>query len=70
LLTADSSIRWLEFTLRYVVDFKKRHITKDHLFTLILKEMDQINGRINLASMTVHLVETPVFDVRIKGEKQ
>lgn len=70
MLTADSSIRWLEFTLRYAVEFKKRRITKDHLFTLILEEMDQTNGRVSLASMTVHLVETPIFDVRIKGEKQ
>lgn len=68
-VTLIANDNWLEFTLRYVVDFKKRRITKDHLFTRILDEMDQTEGKVSMASMTVHLVETPVFDVRIKGEK-
>lgn len=68
-VTLIANDNWLEFTLRYVVNFKKRRITKDHLFTRILDEMDQTDGKVSMASMTVHLVETPVFDVRIKGEK-
>ncbi len=67
-VTLIANDNWLEFTLRYVVDFKKRRITKDRLFTRILDEMDQTDGKVSMASMTVHLVETPVFDVRIKNE--
>ena len=56
---------WMEFTLRYVVDYKKRRITKDRLFTRILEEVDQTNGRVALASATFHLVETPEIKVQL-----
>ncbi|MDH5235088.1 MAG: mechanosensitive ion channel [Gemmatimonadota bacterium] len=58
---------WIEFTLRYVVDFKYRRRTKDRLFTRLLEEIDASNGRVAIASATFHLVEAPVFDVRMKG---
>jgi hypothetical protein len=56
---------WLEFTLRYVVDYKQRRGKKDQLFTRILDEIDKTDGRIAIASTTIHLVQTPVFDVRV-----
>lgn len=56
---------WMEFTLRYVVDYKKRRFTKDRLFTRILEEVDQTNGRVALASATFHLVETPEIKVQL-----
>jgi small-conductance mechanosensitive channel len=48
---------WVEFTLRYVVDYKKRRVTKTELFTKILKEIDATNGEIKFASATFQLVE-------------
>jgi small-conductance mechanosensitive channel len=66
-VTLMANDNWLEYTLRYVVDFKKRRITKDRLFTQILDAMDQTQGKVSMASMTVHLVETPTFDVRMKA---
>ncbi|MBL8997722.1 MAG: mechanosensitive ion channel family protein [Gemmatimonadetes bacterium] len=57
---------WIEFTVRYVTDFKFRRRTKDRLFTRILEEIDASNGRIAIASATFHLVEAPVFDVRMR----
>lgn len=56
---------WMEFTLRYVVDYKKRRITKDLLFTRLLEEIDRTEGRVALASATVHLVETPETTVKL-----
>ncbi len=56
---------WMEFTLRYVVDYKKRRITKDRLFTRVLEEVDQTAGRVALASATFHLVETPEIKVQL-----
>ncbi|MDP3090569.1 MAG: mechanosensitive ion channel [Nitrospira sp.] len=61
---------WMEFTLRYVVDYKKRRITKDRLFTRILEEVDQTNGRVALASATFHLVETPEIKVQLVAPPQ
>jgi len=69
-VTLVANDNWMEFTVRYVVDFKKRRITKDQLFTRILDEMDQTDGKVAMASMTVHLVETPVFDVRMKATEK
>lgn len=56
---------WMEFSLRYVVDYKKRRITKDLLFTNILEGVDQTSGRVALASATFHLVETPELKVQL-----
>lgn len=57
---------WVEFTLRYVVNFKKRRITKTELFTKILKMVDDTNGKIKFASATFQLVEPPEFNINIK----
>lgn len=56
---------WMEFTLRYVVDYKKRRFTKDLLFTRLLEEIDRTDGRIALASATFHLVETPEIKIKM-----
>jgi small-conductance mechanosensitive channel len=55
---------WMEFTIRYVVDFKKRRMTKDILFTRIIEEIDKTDGRVGIASTTLQLVDLPEFKVR------
>lgn len=65
-LTATDN--WMEFTLRYVVNFKRRRAIKDRLFTKILDEFEKTGGKVRFASTTLHLVETPVFDVRLHGD--
>ena len=57
---------WVEFTLRYVVVYKKRRATKTELFTKILKAIENSNGEIKLASATFQLVEAPDFNMTIK----
>ncbi|MGD8717752.1 MAG: mechanosensitive ion channel [Candidatus Zixiibacteriota bacterium] len=58
---------WVEFTLRYVVDFKKRRTAKDELFTRILDEFEGSEGRVAVASATVHIVDVPPLDVNVSG---
>ncbi len=65
MVTLIANDNWMEFTVRYAVDYKKRRTTKDILFTRILDEVQQSNGRIALASATFQIVETPALDVRI-----
>lgn len=60
---------WMEFTLRYVVDYKRRRITKDVLFTRILEETDKTGGRVALASATFHLVQAPELTVKLVDPK-
>lgn len=65
-LTANDN--WMEFTLRYVVDFGKRRGTKDLLFTQILDAITQTDGKVSMASATFQLVEAPTFDIRLRKE--
>jgi len=39
----------IEFTVRYVTDYKDRRSTKDRLFTKVLEEIDSTEGKIALA---------------------
>ena len=57
---------WVEFTLRFVVDYKKRRLTKTQLFTKILTEIEGTKGEIKFASATFQVVEGPDFNIRIK----
>ena len=57
---------WVEFTLRYVVSYKRRRATKTELFTKILTDIEATNGEIKFASTTFHLVEAPDFNVNLK----
>jgi small-conductance mechanosensitive channel len=65
IVTVIANDNWMEFTVRYVVDYKRRRITKDQLFTRILEELDKTDGRVAIASTTIQIVETPAFDVRL-----
>jgi small-conductance mechanosensitive channel len=60
---------WIQFTARYVVDYRKRRWTKDRLFTRILEEVDKSNNRIRLASTTVEIANLPRFSVSFKDGK-
>jgi small-conductance mechanosensitive channel len=70
IVTLIANDNWMEYTLRYVVDYKRRRLAKDQLFTRILDEIDKTDGRVAIASTTIHLVQTPTFDVRISEEIQ
>jgi len=57
---------WIEFSLRYVVDYKLRRSTKDKIFIKILQEVDKTKGKVQLASATFELVAAPSLNVKIK----
>ncbi|MDH3323398.1 MAG: mechanosensitive ion channel family protein [Flavobacteriaceae bacterium] len=54
---------WIEFNLRYIVDYKKRRSTKHILNELILKKIKETNGKISLASATFEIVKIPTIDL-------
>lgn len=60
----------MEFTLRYVVNYKRRRTTKDRIFTRILDEFEQTDGRVATASMTVQIVEAPAFQVMLSDQRR
>jgi len=69
LVTMVANDNWIEFTVRYVIDFKKRRSTKDLLFTKILDAFEATDGKVTFASATFQLVDAPVLNVRFPEEK-
>jgi small-conductance mechanosensitive channel len=67
-VTIIANDNWIEYTVRYVVDYRKRRRTKDQIFERILDEFDRSEGRVTFASTTVQLVDLPQLDVRL-GER-
>ena len=59
---------WVEFNLRYIVDYKKRRSTKHILNELIGERIQQTKGKVVLASATVEIVRIPLVDIK-KGDK-
>ena len=60
-VTLIANDNWLEFTLRYIVDYKKRRASKDQLFEYIVNNVEKTGGRVAIASTTLQLVDLPVF---------
>jgi small-conductance mechanosensitive channel len=69
MITLHATDNWIEFTVRYVVDYRKRRWMKDHLFTRILEEVDKSDNRIRLASATFEVVSGSRLDVHISGDE-
>ena len=65
MVTLVANDNWLEYTLRYVTDFRRRRVTKDKLFREIMDAVDASKGRVAMASTTIQIVETPPLQVRI-----
>ncbi|MFZ1784677.1 MAG: mechanosensitive ion channel domain-containing protein [Ferruginibacter sp.] len=66
LVSLIANDNWVEFTLRYVVSYKRRRVTKTELFTKILKEVEATGGKIKMASATFQLVDLPEIKVSMK----
>lgn len=67
MVTLQLTDNWIEYSVRYVVDFKKRRLIKNQLFTRILEEFEKTDGRVSIGSTTLHIVETPPIDVRLRN---
>jgi small-conductance mechanosensitive channel len=65
MVTLIANDNWIEFTARYIVDYRKRRLTKDRLFTRMLEEVDKSNNRIRLASATFEITNVPRFEFQI-----
>ncbi len=66
MVTVVVNDNWVEYTLRYVTDFKKRRSTKNNLFFKILLDVEATGNCVKFASATFHLVEAPEINVRVR----
>lgn len=57
---------WIEFNLRYIVNYKKRRITKHSLNDRIRKAFEATNGKVILASSTLELIKIPELKIDLK----
>jgi small-conductance mechanosensitive channel len=56
---------WLEFTVRYIVEYRKRRYTRDLLFSRILDDLNRYPEKITIASTTIALVEVPTVQIKL-----
>lgn len=61
---------WIQFNLRYIVDFKKRRYIKHLLNDKIRVEIEKTNGKIVLASATVELIKIPDINVNFDSNNK
>jgi small-conductance mechanosensitive channel len=67
MVTMTANDNWVEFTLRYVVDYKQRRQVKDQMFRRILEEISTATDRAQVASTTLQLIDPSPFDVRLES---
>ncbi|MFW5867187.1 MAG: mechanosensitive ion channel family protein [Armatimonadota bacterium] len=65
-VTLVATDNWVEFTLRYVVDYKRRRGIRDEIFRSILRQVEESDGKVELASTTHEVVAVPGIDVNLR----
>ena len=60
---------WVQFNLRYIVDYKKRRYTKHLLNDLIGKAFMATAGKVQLASATIEVVRIPTISMEEEAQK-
>lgn len=68
LITLVANDNWLEYTIRYVSDYRQRRVTKSELFNAILDEIDASEGRISIASSTYDIVALPPVRIETSAD--
>ena len=61
---------WVQFNIRYIVDYKKRRVTKHTLNDEIRKEIDKTKGKVILASTTIEIIKIPEINIDQKEKNE
>jgi len=56
---------WIQFNIRYIVDYKKRRSTKHLLNDKIREEIENTEGKIILASTTLEVIKIPEIKIKM-----
>lgn len=67
-LAISMTDNWIQFNLRYIVDYKKRRSTKHLLNEKIGKAIQGTAGKVMLASVTLEIVKIPNINLEDKGK--
>lgn len=66
MVTLNMTENWVEFSLRYVVDYKQRRSTKDKLCVLILSLIEQSEGQIMLGAPSFEVASVPPLNFNVR----
>ena len=69
MVTMRATDNWVKFTIRYIVDYKRRRVTENELFRRILDELQKTNDRVQIASGTYAVVQVPPLQVSIRDRQ-
>ena len=61
---------WIQFNLRYIVDYKRRRSTKHLLYDEIHKAIKKTKGKVSLASATLELIKIPEINVELTNKAE
>lgn len=67
MVTMAADANWMEFTLRYAVDYKSRRSTRDRLFVRLLEEIERVPGQVGIAASTLNIEQMPTLDLRLSA---
>ena len=67
-LAISMTDNWMQFNLRYIVDYRKRRSTKHLLNEKIGKAIQETKGKVILASVTLEIVKIPT--IKIDGKEK
>lgn len=59
MITLNITDNWIEFTARYVVEYRQRRTTRDAIMRALLKAFEESEGRIEFGSATFEVVAMP-----------
>lgn len=65
ILTLRADENWIEYRIRYIVDYRRRSVTKDRLFARILEEVDASEGRMGIATAGFEVISVPPLEMEI-----
>ena len=65
MVTLVANDNWVEFTLRYIVDYRRRRFTKDKICVQLLKAIEETEGRVKLGSATFEVTAVPGLNVNM-----
>ena len=54
---------WIQFNIRYIVDYRKRRFTKHLLNEKIGKAIQETGGKVQMASVTLEIVKIPKLNI-------
>lgn len=69
MITLAANDNWIQFTIRYIVDYRKRRFVRDRLFTRMLEEVDKSQNRIRLASASFEVTNLPRLNLQFSAGK-